>query len=104
MPYKDHNTQKGKEKNVIYMIPQELTKVVFCSNLCTHILILGFIRTLTYICYCLTYSVHFFVLMSLAGDAAFHAAGICTPASRPPQYEHTTLSYFGELQVDSELY
>ena len=47
-----------------------------------------------YICYCLAYSVHFFVLMSLAGNAAFHAACTCNPASRPSTQEHTELCYF----------
>ncbi|KAH0665210.1 hypothetical protein KY285_026416 [Solanum tuberosum] len=33
MPYKDHNTQKGKDKNVIYAVPQELTEVLRLNKL-----------------------------------------------------------------------
>ena len=52
---------------------------------------------------CLAYSVHSFVLMSLIGDTAFHAAG--TSTELVDFFNRSTLysADVGDLQVDSGL-
>ena len=67
------------------MISQEYEKVVFPPNLYTHMLIHDFICTLVLHMLLPYIFSTFFVLMSFAGDATFHAAGTGTTASRPPK-------------------
>ena len=104
MSYKNHNTQKGKDKNVTYMIPQELTKVVFCSDLCTHILILGFIELLFRYVIALHIQYIFSYRHPSRGTLRFMLQArvfqLVDLLSRSTRYSTT----FGELQIDSELY